>query len=129
MSNTPENVQFTAEHEWARIDGDLLTVGITVYAADKLGEVVYVDLPEAGATVARGAVIAEVESTKSVGEIFAPVDGTIVEVNSAVVDSPELINDSPQGDGWLFTVRVAGDDAIAAAGFMDAEAYAALTEA
>lgn len=66
MSNTPENVQFTAEHEWARIDGDLLTVGITAYAADKLGEVVYVDLPEAGATVARGAVIAEVESTKSV---------------------------------------------------------------
>jgi len=127
MSNPEANVQFTAEHEWARIDGDLLTVGITAYAADKLGEVVYVDLPEVGATVARGAVIAEVESTKSVGEVFAPVDGTIVEVNTSVADGPELINDSPQGDGWLFTVRVDGPEAIAAAGFMGADDYAALT--
>lgn len=128
MSEQSE-LKYTAAHEWVRIEGDLLTVGITAYAADKLGEVVFVDLPDDGAAVTRGTVVAEVESTKSVGEVYAPVDGTIVEGNTAVSDNPELINDSPYGQGWLFTIRVAGDDAIAAAGFLDEAAYTALTEA
>lgn len=128
MSEQSE-LKYTAEHEWVRIDGDLLTVGITAYAADKLGEVVFVELPEVGATVSRGKVVAEVESTKSVGEVYAPVDGTIVEGNTAVSGNPELINDSPYDQGWLFTIRVSGGDAIAAAAFIDETAYAALTEA
>lgn len=128
MSEQSE-LKYTVEHEWVRIDGDLLTVGITAYAADKLGEVVFVELPEVGATVSRGKVVAEVESTKSVGEVYAPVDGVIVEGNTAASDSPELINDSPYDQGWLFTIRVSGDDAIAAASFIDEAAYTALTEA
>lgn len=128
MSEQSE-LKYTVEHEWVRIDGDLLTVGITAYAADKLGEVVFVELPEVGATVSRGKVVAEVESTKSVGEVYAPVDGIIVEGNTAVSDHPELINDSPYDQGWLFTIRVSGDDAIAAASFIDEAAYTALTEA
>jgi glycine cleavage system H protein len=128
MSDQSE-LKYTAEHEWVRIEGDLLTVGLTSFAADKLGEIVFVELPEAGATVSRGKVVAEVESTKSVGEVYAPVDGTIVEANPAVTDSPELINDSPYDEGWLFTIRVSGDDVIAAAAFLDESAYTALTEA
>ncbi|WP_403020537.1 glycine cleavage system protein GcvH [Salinibacterium sp. GXW1014] len=122
-------LKYTPEHEWVRIDGDQLTVGITAYAADKLGEVVFVDVPEAGTEVEKGRVVAEVESTKSVGEVYAPVDGTIIEANTAVADSPELINEAPEGDGWLFTMRVASPEALEAAGFIDAEAYAALTQA
>lgn len=122
-------LKYTPEHEWVRIEGDLLTVGITAFAAEKLGEVVFVDLPEVGSEVQRGKVVAEVESTKSVGEVYAPVDGTIVEANTAVADSPELINDAPLGDGWLFTMRAASAEAIDASGFIDADAYSALTQA
>lgn len=122
-------LKYTPEHEWVRVDGDLLTAGITAYAAGKLGEVVFVDLPEVGAEVAKGKVIAEVESTKSVGEVYAPVDGTIVEVNTAVAESPELINDDPLGGGWLFTMRVASVDDVEAAGLLDADAYSAITQA
>lgn len=120
-------LKYTADHEWVRIEGTTLTVGITAYAADKLGEVVFAELPEAGTVVARGKVIAEVESTKSVGEVFAPVDGTIVAANAEVIEHPELINDSPYDQGWLFTIEVSGDDAIAAGGFIDLAAYTALT--
>lgn len=122
-------LKYTPQHEWARVDGDVLTIGITEYAAEKLGEVVYVELPQAGAEVTRGAVVAEVESTKSVGEVYAPVDGTIVEVNSAVGDSPEIINDSPLDDGWLFSIRMTDASAIDSAGFIDLDAYTALTGA
>lgn len=128
MSNLSD-LRYTAEHEWVRIEGDVVVVGVTAYAADKLGEVVFVELPEVGATVTRGAVICEVESTKSVGEVYAPVDGEIVAVNEEVSDSPELINDQPYDDGWLFSIRVSGDEAIAAGGFIDLAAYDALIEA
>ena len=84
-----------------RVDGDIATVGITDYAAEKLGDVVFVDLPAAGTTVTEGTVVGEIESTKSVGELFAPVDGEVVEANQAVVDTPELVNSDPFGDGWL----------------------------
>ena len=97
-------LQYTAEHEWVLVDGDTATVGITAYAADKLGDVVYVDLPAVGATVASGAIVGEIESTKSVGELFAPVDGTVLEANQAVVDEPGLVNSDPFGDGWLIKV-------------------------
>lgn len=98
-------LQYTSEHEWVLVDGDVATIGITAYAADKLGDVVFVDLPDVGAQVENGKVVGEIESTKSVGELFAPVDGEIVESNQTVVDSPELVNTDPFGDGWLIKVR------------------------
>jgi glycine cleavage system H protein len=99
------DLKYTAEHEWLLIEGDVATVGITAYAADKLGDVVFVELPETGSDVAAGRVVGEIESTKSVGELFAPVDGTVTEINDAVVDAPELVNSDPFGDGWLVKVR------------------------
>ena len=98
-------LQYTAEHEWVEVDGDVATVGITAYAAEKLGDVVFVDLPAVGASVASGSIVGEIESTKSVGELFAPLDGTVEEINDSVVDSPELVNSDPFGEGWLMKVR------------------------
>ena len=98
-------LQYTAEHEWVLVEGSVATVGITAYAADKLGDIVYVDLPKAGATIAEGTVVGEIESTKSVGELFAPVNGTVVEANDAVASSPELVNSDPFGAGWLIRVE------------------------
>ena len=99
-------LQYTEEHEWVLVDGDTLTIGITDYAAEKLGDVVYVDLPKAGSTITTGNVVGEIESTKSVGELFAPVDGEVVESNQAVIDAPELVNSDPFGEGWLIKVTV-----------------------
>ena len=98
-------VHYTKEHEWLLIDGDVATVGITAYAATQLGDVVYVDLPAAGSTVAAGRVVGEIESTKSVGELFAPVDGEVVERNESVIADPSLVNADPMGDAWLIKVR------------------------
>lgn len=98
---------YTKDHEWVTVDGDVATVGITVYAAEKLGDVVYVDLPQVGSTIASGKIVGEIESTKSVGELFAPVDGEVVERNEAVIDSPSMVNDDPEGDAWLIKVRFA----------------------
>jgi glycine cleavage system H protein len=97
-------LKYTSEHEWLDVQGDIATVGITAYAAEKLGDVVFVDLPTVGATVASGKIVGEIESTKSVGELFAPVDGTVTEVNDAVVANPELVNSDPFGEGWLIKV-------------------------
>ncbi|MGN6429089.1 glycine cleavage system protein GcvH [uncultured Leifsonia sp.] len=99
-----QDLKYTAEHEWLLVDGDTATVGITRYAAEKLGDVVFVELPAEGSDVAAGRVVGEIESTKSVGELFAPVDGTVAEANQAVVDAPELVNADPFGDGWLIKV-------------------------
>ena len=105
MSSVPDDRQYTAEHEW--IDGgDPATVGITATAADALGDIVYVELPAVGAEVAAGAVIGEIESTKSVSELFSPVAGTVVEINGAVVEDPALVNSDPYGQGWLLRVAV-----------------------
>ena len=98
-------LQYTAEHEWVLVEGDIATVGITAYAADKLGDVVYVDLPKTDATLAEGSIVGEIESTKSVGELFAPVNGTVVEANEAVVADPSIVNSDPFGDGWLIKVQ------------------------
>jgi glycine cleavage system H protein len=98
-------LRYTEQHEWVLVEGEIATIGITAYAADKLGDVVFVDLPAEGATVAQGKVVGEIESTKSVGEVFAPVDGTVTEANQAVLDAPELVNSDPFGEGWLLKVR------------------------
>jgi glycine cleavage system H protein len=98
-------LQYTAEHEWVAVDGDIATVGITPYAADKLGDVVYVELPAVGSALTGGSVVGEIESTKSVGELFAPIDGEVVEANTAVVDDPSLVNSDPTGAGWMIKVR------------------------
>lgn len=117
-----EELKYTAEHEWILVEGDIATVGITDYAAEKLGDIVFVDLPKSGSTVAEGKVVGEIESTKSVGELFAPVNGTVVESNDAVLASPELVNSDPFGAGWLIKVKF---DALP--DLLDFEAYAALT--
>ncbi|MEO6826985.1 MAG: glycine cleavage system protein GcvH [Microbacteriaceae bacterium] len=98
-------LKYTAEHEWLAITDDVATVGITAYAAEKLGDVVFVELPAVGTEVAKGKVIGEIESTKSVGELFAPVNGTVTAINDKVVDSPDLVNSDPFGDGWMISVR------------------------
>lgn len=122
MTTSPAaDLQYTADHEWVAVDGDVATVGITAYAADKLGDVVYVDLPKAGSTISGGSVVGEIESTKSVGELFAPVDGEVVEANQAVVDDPTLVNQDPFGAGWLIKVRFASLPEL-----LDADAYAKL---
>jgi glycine cleavage system H protein len=118
MSDVPAHLRYTKDHEWIAVDGDQLTVGITQYAADALGDVVYVDHPSVGSSISAGSIVGEVESTKSVGEIFAPVAGEVTEVNQAVVDDPALINRDPYGEGWLF--KVAGSDS---GDFLDADAY------
>lgn len=99
-----QDLKYTAEHEWLLVEGDTATVGITRYAAEKLGDVVFVELPAEGSDVAAGRVVGEIESTKSVGELFAPVDGRVVSANQAVVDAPELVNSDPFGEGWLIKV-------------------------
>ncbi|WP_214326284.1 glycine cleavage system protein GcvH [Nonomuraea sediminis] len=125
MSNIPDELSYTKEHEWVAglDDGITVTVGITAYAAEALGDVVFVQLPEVGATVEPGDSVGEVESTKSVSEIYAPLGGEIVEVNQAVVDTPDLVNNDPYGEGWMFRVRVEGDPED----LLSAEEYTALT--
>jgi glycine cleavage system H protein len=105
-----KDLKYTAEHEWVLVEpstggGSVATVGITAYAAEKLGDIVFVDLPKAGSEIAEGRVVGEIESTKSVGELFAPVNGTVVEANQAVADKPELVNSDPFGEGWLVKIR------------------------
>ena len=104
MTN-PENLKYTKEHEWVLIDGDVATVGITRYAADALGEIVYVDLPRVGSNTSYMKICGEIESTKSVGELYAPMDGEVVESNTGLSGSPETINEDPYGAGWLVKIR------------------------
>lgn len=122
----PDELRYSTDHEWARPVGGQVRVGITDYAQDALGDVVFVDLPEVGKAVAAGDALGEVESTKSVSEIYAPVAGTVVAVNEALADAPEKLNQDPYGDGWLCEIEVAGPDALA--GLLDADGYRQLTE-
>ena len=119
----PEELRYTAEHEWVRIDGSLATVGITEHAADALGDVVYVSPPAAGAKVTAGEPCGEIESTKSVSDLYAPVDGEVAEINSEVEDDPGQVNADPYGAGWLFKVQITGD---APADLLSAEQYTQL---
>ena len=104
MAN-PENLKYTKEHEWVLLEGEVATVGITQYAADALGEIVYVDLPKPGSSTSYMKICGEIESTKSVGELYAPMDGEVIESNSALGASPEAINDDPYGAGWLIKIK------------------------
>lgn len=116
MSNLPENLRYSAEHEWVDTEaGNGTKVGITTVATEALGDIVYVDLPEAGSNVTAGEVCGEVESTKSVSDLFAPVSGTVAAVNDAVVDDPALVNSDPYGEGWLFTVEVTSEGPLMSA--------------
>ncbi|MEU6077847.1 glycine cleavage system protein GcvH [Micromonospora sp. NPDC047074] len=123
----PEDLRYTAEHEWVAGDGGgTVRVGITHFAQDALGDIVYVQLPEAGAVVAAGESLGEIESTKSVSEIYAPLGGTVAARNEALGDTPELINTDPYGAGWL--VEITPDDPAAVEGLLSADAYRELTE-
>jgi len=122
----PEQLKYTKEHEWVAIDGARARVGITDYAQDALGDIVFVQLPKVGAAVAANATCAEVESTKSVSDIYAPVSGTIAAVNETLNDTPEIVNRDPYGAGWIFDVDLT--DAAEVDGLLDASAYRALVE-
>lgn len=118
----PETLKYTRDHEWLATNGDLSTVGVTAHAADALGDVVFLSLPETGTTITAGETCGEIESTKSVSDLYAPADGEIVEVNEAALADPALINADPFGQGWLFRMRIAGTPDL-----LDATAYATLT--
>ena len=121
----PEDLKYTSDHEWIATGGGSLRIGITDFAQDALGDIVYVDLPEPGAVVEAGAPLGEVESTKSVSEIYAPISGTVTGRNEALSATPELINSDPYGEGWLVEIEPA--DATALDALLDADAYEALT--
>ena len=124
--NVPEDLRYTSEHEWIRSAGDgVFRIGITDYAQDQLGDVVYVELPDEGKAVGQGDLMAEIESTKSVGEVYAPFPGTVSAINQAVADQPDLVNSSPYGDGWLVEMEIEGD---LPGDLLDAAAYRDLTE-
>ncbi|CAB4932398.1 unannotated protein [freshwater metagenome] len=123
MSSTPENLQYTKEHEWVAVDGSIYTMGITDYAQAALGDIVYVQLPKIGESVVEGAVCGEVESTKSVSEIYSPVSGVVTSINDALSQNPELINSDPYSSGWLVTIEVSA----APSNLMSSQEYAQLT--
>lgn len=124
--NVPEDLRYSTDHEWVRIEGNKVRIGITDYAQDALGDVVFVQPAEVGAEVQAGAGISEVESTKSVSDIYAPVAGTIVEVNADLESAPEQLNADPYGGGWLCTIEVSDPSVLDS--LMDAESYRSLTE-
>jgi glycine cleavage system H protein len=119
----PDNLRYHAEHDWARIDGEEATIGITWFAQDSLGELVHFEPPEVGSTVSQGSACGEVESVKAVSDVIAPLSGEVLEVNQKAVDEPEVVNDDPYGEGWLARIRLS--DAAEADALMDAEAYRA----
>jgi len=122
----PDDLKYSSDHEWVRVEEGRVRVGITDYAQDALGDVVFVDLPEVGAAVTAGQSICEVESTKSVSDIYAPVAGTVAEVNTDLSESPERLNEDPYGEGWIFVLSV--DDPSGAEALLDAAAYRSLVE-
>ena len=124
--NYPEQLRYSAEHEWVAVDGNRARVGITDFAQDALGDVVYVQLPEVGATVAATASCCEVESTKSVSDVYAPVSGAVAEVNESLGDAPERLNQDPYGDGWIFAIDMSDPSELDR--LMDAAAYRQLVE-
>lgn len=121
-SAVPAHLRYTRDHEWLTVDGDVATVGITAFAAAALGDIVYLELPESGRTVAAEQPCGEIESTKSVSELYAPADGEVVAVNEAALAEPGLLNSDPYGQGWLFRLRLTGTPEL-----LDAAGYAALT--
>ena len=128
MSNFPAELKYAETHEWVSLEDDgTVVVGITDHAQDALGDIVYVELPEVGASADSGGEVAVVESVKAASDIYSPVSGEIVEINSALEDQPETVNQSPYGDGWLFRVKLAEPEDIQS--LMDADAYKAMIDA
>jgi glycine cleavage system H protein len=125
MAEVPDDLKYTAEHEWARVDGTTIRVGITDYAQEALGDVVYVSLPDVGAKVDRGEAFGEVESTKSVSDLYAPVTGTVTARNDQLESRPELINSDPYGDGWIIELEVS--DTAQVDELLDPGAYGTLS--
>jgi glycine cleavage system H protein len=124
--NLPEGLHYSSDHEWVQVVGDSVRIGITDYAQDALGDVVYVDLPSTGTSVAAGSTFGEVESTKSVSDLFAPVSGEIMTVNDELADAPERLNTDPYGDGWICTIAMSDTQELDA--LLDAAGYAALID-
>ncbi|MDG2026714.1 MAG: glycine cleavage system protein GcvH [Acidimicrobiales bacterium] len=124
--NVPEGLRYSSDHEWVAVDGDVARIGITDYAQDALGDVVYVDLPRTGDAIAAADSFGEVESTKSVSELYAPVSGEIAAVNDELADAPEKLNEDPYGEGWIVTITMS--DAAELDGLLDADGYRALIE-
>ncbi len=122
--NIPADLRYSKEHEWVRVEDGIGVIGITDYAQDQLGDIVYLDLPEAGATVAQYEKMGEIESVKAVSDLFSPVSGEVVEVNAEATDAPELVNNEPYGRGWLIKVRLRDPNEVAS--LLTAEAYEAL---
>ncbi len=122
--NVPDDRRYTKDHEWALLDDDRVRIGVTDYAQDALGDVVFVQLPAVGAVVEAGGACSEVESTKSVSDVYAPVAGTVVEVNSELVEAPQRLNEDPYGAGWICVIEPTGGATLD--GLLDAAAYSAL---
>jgi glycine cleavage system H protein len=122
----PDDLKYTEQHEWARVEGGVVRVGITDFAQDALGDVVYVDVPEVGTEVQTGEPFGEVESTKSVSDVYAPVSGKVIERNVRLADSPQLVNESPYGDGWMIAIELT--DASELERLLDPAAYRGFTE-
>ena len=121
----PQDLRYTKEHEWIRLEGEIATIGITDYAAEQLGDIVFVELPDIGRAVSKLAAIGVIESVKAVSDLFAPVGGEVVESNAELAGAPELLNSDPFGKGWMLRIKVA--DAGQLDGLLDAAAYEALT--
>jgi glycine cleavage system H protein len=124
--NIPEQLRYSTDHEWISRDGEIVRVGITDYAQDALGDVVFVQVPPVGATVNAGESFGEVESTKSVSDVYAPVSGVVVQINDGLVDSPQALNEDPYGDGWICTIQMS--DPAQYENLLDAAAYRQLIE-
>ena len=124
--NIPEQLRYSTDHEWISRDGDIVRVGITDYAQDALGDVVFVQVPSVGANVNAGESFGEVESTKSVSDVYAPVSGVVVQINDGLVDSPQALNEDPYGDGWICTIQMS--DPTQYENLLDAAAYRQLIE-
>ena len=125
MANVPQDLKYTKEHEWVRVEGDTVTVGITEFAQRQLGDVVYVDLPKVGARLEAEESFGSIESVKAVSDAFAPVSGSVVEVNASLNDEPEQLNDDPYGEGWIVKIKLS--DSKQLSGLMDAAAYEKFT--
>jgi len=125
--NIPEDLRYSREHEWVRADGNIARIGITDFAQDSLGDVVFVQLPDIGLDVVAGASVSEIESTKSVSDVYVPVSGVVSAVNDVLADQPELINQDPYGTGWIFEVELSDPAEVAA--LLGAAAYRQLTDA
>ena len=121
MSSVPDDLRYSKEHEWVRVDGDTATVGITAFAQEQLGDVVFVELPEKGARVRQHASLGVVESVKAASDVYAPISGEVLERNVKVIESPELVNAQPYGDGWMVKVRLADKGELA--GLLSPDAY------